>query len=146
MRIGELSKQTRVAVKTLRYYEEIGVLANAPRGPQGYRDYPDEIVDQVRFIKASQAVGLSLKEIREVIAHRQAGVTPCQQVLALLQLRASDYQERIDELKLALATLNQLIERAQELEPRDCVAGGVCHLIPVPSADSGMSQRSQLED
>jgi DNA-binding transcriptional MerR regulator len=142
VRIGELAKQTRVSVKTLRYYEEIGVLAIAHRSAQGYRDYPDDTVDQVRFIKASQAVGLSLKEIREIIAHRQAGVVPCQQVLALLQKRAYDYQERIDELTQARTTLDQLVARAQELEPQDCLPGEVCHLIPSLSAVTGKDQLS----
>jgi len=137
VRIGGLAKQTRVPVKTLRYYEEIGVLAIAHRNAQGYREYPDDAVDQVRFIRASQAVGLSLKEIREIIAHRQAGVVPCQQVLTLLQQRAYDYQERIDELTQARTTLDQLIARAQGLAPQDCLPGEVCHLIPSRSVVTG---------
>ncbi|WP_298211460.1 MerR family transcriptional regulator [Ferrimicrobium sp.] len=130
MRIGEISQATQVSVKTLRYYETIGVL-NAPlRTLEGYRDYSSDAIDQVRFVKASQSVGLSLKEIKEIMAYRGAGIVPCQHVLALLQQRAAEYQEKIDELMLARAALDQLIDRAQNLNAKDCLPGNVCHLIP----------------
>ncbi len=92
MRIGQIAKVTHVPVKTLRYYEEIGVLSPPARTPEGYRDYPDEAIAQSNFVKASQSAGLSLKEIREILAYRRAGVVPCQHVLTLLNGRALEYQ------------------------------------------------------
>lgn len=136
MRIGEVAKATRVPVKTLRYYEEIGVLAPPARTAEGYRNYSPEALDQVGFVKASQAVGLSLREIREVLAYRRAGVVPCQHVLLLLEQRAREYRDRIAELSDALATLEELIMRADRLRADDCSPNSVCHLIPAPTSDS----------
>ncbi|WP_298339605.1 heavy metal-responsive transcriptional regulator [Ferrimicrobium sp.] len=130
MRIGEISRATQVSVKTLRYYETIGVLSAPLRTPEGYRNYSSDSIDQVRFVKASQSVGLALKEIKEIMAYREAGIVPCQHVLTLLEQRAAEYQNKIDELTQARATLDQLIERAQNLDAQDCLPGNVCHLIP----------------
>jgi len=130
MRIGEVSKATQVSVKTLRYYETIGVPGALLRTPEGYRNYSSDSIDQVRFVKASQSVGLALKEIKEIMAYREAGIVPCQHVLTLLEQRAAEYQNKIDELTQARATLDQLIERAQNLDAQDCLPGNVCHLIP----------------
>lgn len=130
MRIGEISTATQVSVKTLRYYEAIGVLDAPLRTPEGYRDYSSDAIDQVRFVKASQSVGLALKEIKEIMAYREAGIVPCQHVLTLLEQRAAEYQNKIDELTQARATLDQLIDRAQNLSAQDCLPGNVCHLIP----------------
>ncbi|MGC9154475.1 MAG: heavy metal-responsive transcriptional regulator [Ferrimicrobium sp.] len=130
VRIGEISTATQVSVKTLRYYEAIGVLGAPLRTPEGYRDYSSDAIDQVRFVKASQSVGLALKEIKEIMAYREAGIVPCQHVLTLLQQRAAEYQNKIDELTQARATLDQLIDRAQNLDAQDCLPGNVCHLIP----------------
>jgi DNA-binding transcriptional MerR regulator len=133
MRIGQISKVTHVPVKTLRYYEEIGVLAPPARTPEGYRDYPEEAIASINFVKASQSVGLSLKEIQEIVAYRRAGVVPCQHVLGLLNERALEYQEKIAELNEALATLTELIARAKSLDVSDCLPGNICHLIPATS-------------
>jgi DNA-binding transcriptional MerR regulator len=130
MRIGQISKVTHVPVKTLRYYEEIGVLAPPARTPEGYRDYPEEAIASINFVKASQSVGLSLKEIQEIVAYRRAGVVPCQHVLDLLNERALEYQEKIAELNEALATLTELIARAESLDVSDCLPDNICHLIP----------------
>ncbi|MCI2975214.1 MAG: MerR family transcriptional regulator [Ferrimicrobium sp.] len=136
MRIGQIAKVTHVPVKTLRYYEEIGVLSPPARTPEGYRDYPDEAIAQINFVKASQSAGLSLKEIREILAYRRAGVVPCQHVLTLLNGRALEYQEKIAKLNEALATLRELIARAEQLNVDDCPPGNVCHLIPTALAQT----------
>lgn len=56
--------------KTVRYYEGIGLLDHPPRTPSGYRDYDPSVLERLGFIKAAQAVGLTLGEIREIVALR----------------------------------------------------------------------------
>ncbi|MGH3981421.1 MAG: MerR family transcriptional regulator [Pseudonocardiaceae bacterium] len=73
MRIGQLAAQTGVSTKTIRYYEDIGVLHAPPRAPSGYRDYSDDAAPRLRFVRAAQSVGLTLGEIREVLAFRDRG-------------------------------------------------------------------------
>lgn len=72
MRIGEVAERVGVNPKTIRFYESIGVLPEPPRTPSGYRDYEDEHVERLRFIKAVQRLGLKLEEIGEVSAFREA--------------------------------------------------------------------------
>lgn len=129
MRIGELASQAGVTTKTLRYYERIGVLSPPSRSRSGYRDYRPDALDRLGFIRAGQAVGLSLGEIRQVVALRDHGETPCDHVYRLLQRRTTELDERIGELQALRRDLQALAKRARRLDPADCDPRGVCHLI-----------------
>ena len=135
MRISELADQAGVTSKTLRYYERIGVLPAPSRSTSGYRDYRAEALDRLGFIRAGQAVGLSLGEIRQVVALRERGETPCDHVYRLLQRRTAELDERIGELQALRRELQALTKRARRLDPTNCSPRGVCHLIQ-PSLDS----------
>src|SRR2546425_3801341 len=129
VRISALARQAGVTAKTLRYYERIGVIPAPPRSPSGYRDYRPDALDRLGFIRAGQAVGLSLGEIRQVVALRDRGKTPCDHVYQLLQRRTVELDERIDELQRLRRELRALTKRARRLDPTDCSPRGVCHLI-----------------
>jgi DNA-binding transcriptional MerR regulator len=129
MRIGELADRSGVPVKTIRYYEEIGVLAPAERTASGYRDYDNPAIDRLTFVRAAQAVGLSLGEIREIVSLRDRGQTPCTHVVELLEHRADEIGERIAELQRLQGDLVRLAARAQILDPADCDPRRVCHVI-----------------
>lgn len=129
MRIGELAAATGVPPKTLRYWEEEGLLPSPPRDASGYRSYGSEACELVGFIRASQATGLSLAEIREVITYWRRGEVPCQHVLQLLKRREQRYTERIGELEQARARVRELLRRAEALEPAECRPEKGCHLI-----------------
>lgn len=129
MRIGELAERAGVSTKTIRYYEKIGVLQEPERSPSGYRDYDDEAVARLGFVRAAQASGLTLGEIRGIIALRDRGETPCGHVLDLLTVRAAEVDRRIAELESLRAELGRLARRARSLDPADCDPRRVCHLI-----------------
>jgi MerR family copper efflux transcriptional regulator len=129
MRIGELADRSGVPVKTIRYYEDIGVLDPAERTSSGYRDYDRPAIDRLEFIRAAQAVGLTLGEIRQVVALRERGQTPCTHVVALLEQRADEIGQRIAELQRLQGDLRRLAARAQGLDPTDCDPQRVCHVI-----------------
>ncbi len=134
MRIGELARRADVPIKTIRYYEDIGVLPAPARTPSGYRDYDDSIIDRLTFVRAAQSVGLSLGEIREIVALRDRGETPCAHVFELLQRRAGEIERRLAELQRLQGELRRLARRASSLDPADCEADLVCHLISPTSA------------
>jgi len=136
MRIGEVSKRSSVPVKTIRYYEQIGVLAEPLRSESRYRNYESDAIERLRFIRASQAFGLSLGEIREIAAYRDRGEVPCAHVLALLRRHSQEIDERIAELQHARSVLDGLVTRASKLRPEDCSPTSVCHLIPKGTAPS----------
>lgn len=129
MLIGEVSNQSGVPAKTLRYYEDVGLLRPPERCASGYRRYEPEVLERLAFIRSSQALGLSLGEIRSIISMRDAGETPCAHVLELLVRRAAGIDRTIRDLRALKTELQVLVERAQDLDPADCEPEGVCHLI-----------------
>jgi MerR family copper efflux transcriptional regulator len=129
MRIGGLAAASGVSAKTIRYYEDIGVLNPPARTSSGYRDYTPEAANRLAFIRSAQAVGLSLGEIRGIVALRDRGTTPCGHVLDLITARAADLDRRISELQHLRTELGRLEDRAQHLDPADCDPQRVCHLI-----------------
>ena len=133
MRIGELASQAGVTTQTIRFYEQAGVLPAPGRTPSGYRDFADDALGRLVFVRAAQAVGLSLGEIREVLALRDQGVAPCQHVTGLLVRRAGDIDARIAELSAVRDELRRLARRAETLDPRQCDPARICHVIPEPA-------------
>jgi DNA-binding transcriptional MerR regulator len=67
---GQLAKKCQVGVETLRFYEREGLLAKPARTQSGYRQYPAEAVERVRFIRRAQLLGFQLKDIKELLALR----------------------------------------------------------------------------
>ena len=126
MRIGELAEAVCLPTKTIRYYEEIGLLPAPERRPNGYRTYDGSACERLRFVKAAQAVGFSLGEIREIVAFRDRGEEPCAHVLDLVDRRAQDIADRIAVLERMQRDLHRLSSRARTV-PRH--SGSYCHLI-----------------
>jgi MerR family transcriptional regulator, copper efflux regulator len=129
MRIGELARQADVTTRAIRHYERIGVLPAAERTQGGYRDYGEDALMRLAFVRSAQAVGLTLGEIREVIAFRDRGESPCAHVLALLERRSSELSRRISEMESLRAELEALAVRARTLDPADCSDDDVCHIV-----------------
>ncbi|MHB1988193.1 MAG: heavy metal-responsive transcriptional regulator [Acidimicrobiales bacterium] len=130
MRIGEVAEVARVPVKTIRYYEQIGLLAEPRRLASSYRDYDGDVVERLQFVRASQALGFTLGEIKGIIAYRDRGEVPCGHVRELIGRRAKEVDERIAELQRMRLVLDGLARRARNLSPEDCMPASVCHLIP----------------
>jgi len=129
VRIGELAERAGVTTKSIRYYEDIGVFAPPERTPSGYRDYEEAVVDRLAFVRAAQTVGLTLGEIREIVALRDLGETPCTDVTDLIHRRAEEIGHRITELQRLQAELIRLDRPARSLDPDDCDPELVCHVI-----------------
>jgi len=129
MRIGELARRSGLTAKTLRFYEHAGVLAHPARGPSGYRDYDETALTRLRFVRAAQSAGLTLTEVRDIIAIRESNGPPCSHVAALLDRHLDDLHERIRELTATRDEVRRLRERANTLDPADCHADDVCHVI-----------------
>ena len=130
MRIGMLAQRTGFSTKTIRYYETIGVLPEPQRTPSGYRDYDAANCERLQFVRSAQAVGLSLGEIREILAYRDRGETPCAHVVEVIRRRARQIDEQIDQLEGMRTELRRLERRARSLDPEDCAPLDVCHVIP----------------
>jgi len=123
LRIGQLAAELRLNPKTIRYYEDIGVLHPARRTPAGYRIYGAADRDRLQFVGKAKALGLTLSEIRQILTLRDQGESPCQHVLALLdhKLAAIDHQRRLlDEFRQDLLQLRRSAVDALSLIGRVC--------------------------
>lgn len=132
MLIGEVAERSGLSTKTLRYYEDIGLIQPPDRLPSGYREFDEDVLDRLVFIRSAQAVGLSLGEIRSVVALRDDGDVPCGHVLELLRSRADEIGRTIRELRTLQRDLQALVVRAEALDSSDCDPRRVCHLIGTP--------------
>jgi DNA-binding transcriptional MerR regulator len=130
MRIGELARRSGVTTKTLRFYEYAGVLAQPARGPSGYRDYDDGALTRLRFVRAAQSAGLTLTEVRDIIAIRENNGPPCTHVVGLLDRHLDDLETRIRELTTMRKEVRRLRDRATGLDPANCTDDDICHVIP----------------
>lgn len=127
MRIGELAATTGVTAKTIRFWESTGLLADTERTPSGYRDYGPEAVDRLAFIRHAQTAGLTLAEIRQVLAISDDGQPPCEHVTELIHQRLTELDHRIRELTETRHRLRRLAARAADQDPAAC--GGYCAIL-----------------
>jgi MerR family mercuric resistance operon transcriptional regulator len=107
--IGEVAKQARVHVETLRYYERQGLLASPLRSTSNYRLYADDTVRRVRFVKAAQMLGFSLKEIQELLSLQAAPQTSCANIHMRAVSKITDIDARIDLLIAMKHALSKLV-------------------------------------
>ena len=129
MRIGELAEASGTTTKTLRFYEEAGLLPAPDRTLNGYRDYTAEALARLDFIRRSRTAGLTLAQIRQVLDIRDAGVAPCQHVQDLLEARLGDLDRQIADLQALRHTVARLRDDAATVDPTSCDATTVCRYL-----------------
>jgi len=108
--IGEVAKQARVRIETMRYYERIGLVEPPPRNGANYRLYPQETVRRVQFIKHAQKLGFSLKEIAELLALQATPETPCADIRARALAKIDAIEAKLRALHAMKYALTQLAE------------------------------------
>lgn len=117
LQIGELSKQTGVAVSAIRYYEEVKLLEPSYRNDSKYRFYLQSDIALLRFINKSKSLGFSLDEIKEILNERNEGRSPCPKVRELAKTKILELQQKMSDLKKLEKELNDYIVKASfELE------------------------------
>jgi len=111
--IGQLARAAGSTTKTIRYYEQVGVLPRAPRNGSGYRQYSRADVDRLVFVRRARALGLSLTNLKALVgelgAGRCAGIRPRLRALVADQLRL--VQQRIGELQSLQHQLAEIHQR-----------------------------------
>ena len=121
LRIGQLAHRAGVGVETIRFYEREGLIAEPPRRPSGYRDYPPETVTRVVFIRRAKQLGFSLKEIGELLALRVDPVGSCAHVKMIAEDKVTDIEARIRALQRMRKTLRRLVTACDAREATsDC--------------------------
>lgn len=129
MRIGEVADSLGLPTRTIRFYERRGLLPDPDRSANGNRVYDETTIERLHFIKSAQTAGLTLAEISSVIDVRDSGAAPCEHVDGLLQAKLDDVQQRRRDLKALEGELKLLLEKSRRLDPDDCSARDICHIL-----------------
>ncbi|BAQ62381.1 mercuric resistance operon regulatory protein [Geminocystis sp. NIES-3708] len=131
LKIGEIAKQTRVSVATLRYYESLKLVQPIQRGENGYRYYELDAVKVVQFIKKAQSLRFSLEEIRQIIEIRNYGKPPCELVKNLLDKKIEELKTQIQQMTSFKAELENYREswRINDLNIDNQETKEICPLI-----------------
>lgn len=140
MKIGELGSITGVPTKTIRYYEDIALLPKPERADNGYREYTDDAILRLRFIRDAQATGLTLTEIASILDLRSAGEGTCHHVVELLERHLVDLDRHIASLHGTRDQLTMLTNRARGLDPASCTDPNRCQTIVLDAEESSVSR------
>ena len=137
--IGQLAKTSGVGARTIRYYEQVGVLPPAKRTPAGYRQYEQLAVERLLFVRRARALGLPLRHLEKLCATldgrpRQA-LRP--RLLEFVREQLSAVQQQMDELELLKRQLEQAVDRL--LTSPGPGAGGGCRCLEVENGSRAPS-------
>jgi len=125
VRIGDVAARAGVNPKTIRYYEDIGLLPEPQRTPSGHRLYDGAAEERLTFIKTAQRLGMTLDEIREILALRDSGDRPCGYVREVLRREVAQVEQRLAALSRIRDELLELDALADHLSSEP----GMCQII-----------------
>lgn len=107
---GKLARAAGVNLETIRYYERQALLPSPPRTAAGYRNFPAESVQRVRFIRRAQTLGFSLKEIKELLAFGNRRRTSCATIRHRAEKKITEIEQKITALNAMKSALKQLAD------------------------------------
>ena len=138
--IGQVAKASGVAAKTIRYYEEIGVLPAAGRAASGYRLYDQPGVERLCFIRRARALGLPLQELKALMRTLDGEAQPAlrPQLRALVRAQLDAVTNQLTELEGLRRQLEHILQRMRTVHrPR----GGVCQCL---ATRNGVERRREV--
>ncbi|KGJ89456.1 putative transcriptional regulator, MerR family [Thalassotalea sp. ND16A] len=108
MKISQLAKLTHLPSKTIRYYEEIGLVPKALRNDNGYREYRADDVERLVFVRRCRELQIPIEQIKILIAVQADKKSSCKEVDSLIEQQLEKVRKTIAELTLLEQTLHQL--------------------------------------
>ncbi|MEQ9520359.1 MAG: Cu(I)-responsive transcriptional regulator [Parvibaculum sp.] len=120
MKIGTLAEQTGVPAKTIRYYEDIGLLERPLRQENGYRSYTDEYVRFLDFVSRARHLGFSVAECRDLLALYRDKSRASADVKAMALAHVAEIDRKMQELQLIRQTLANLAQKCHGDDRPDC--------------------------
>lgn len=125
--IGVVAKESGVPIKTIRYYEELGLLKPSGRTEGGYRLFNIDVLERLHFIKRAQSLGLSLSEIKDFLNVHDSGELPCVHIKSKLEDKVKAIDEQIQQLMILRQELSGLLS-GWEIKP-DNDHSTICPII-----------------
>jgi DNA-binding transcriptional MerR regulator len=140
--IGQVAQSSGVAAKTIRYYEQIGVLPAPSRASSGYRLYDQSGVERLRFIRRARCLGLPLQQLKTLLGALNSGQQPTlrPRLRALVQTQLDVVTKQIAELERLRQQLAEILQRMQTSVSRP--QGGPCQCL---ETKNGRARRSEAQ-
>ena len=97
--IGKVAQRAGVGIETVRFYEREGLIDDPPRGPSGYRHYPEAVVPRLLFVRRAKELGFTLNEIKELLAFRLDPETTCADVQQRAEKKIVEIEDKMRLLR-----------------------------------------------
>ncbi|MBD1911327.1 MULTISPECIES: MerR family DNA-binding protein [unclassified Leptolyngbya] len=108
-RIGAVAKESGLPIKTIRYYDELGLLKTYGRTEGNYRLFNSDVFGRLRFIKRAQNLGLTLLEIKEFLEVHDQGDLPCDHIKVKLTDKLDEIEQQLQQLQILKQELKGLL-------------------------------------
>lgn len=120
MNISEAARLSGLSAKTIRYYEDIELIAPADRGDNGYRQYDYRAVEQLHFLARAREVGFDLQECRQLLDLQRDHARQSRHARELVLEKSRQLQSRIEQLQAMQSVLQDMASRCHGDEGPDC--------------------------
>ena len=120
MNIGSAAKQSGMSAKTIRYYEDIGLIEPAQRRDSGYRDYSEDDVHLLQFLHRARSLGFSVKQCRELLSLYKDRNRASGDVKAIALGHVREITDKINELQAMKDTLETLVDKCHGDDRPNC--------------------------
>jgi MerR family transcriptional regulator, copper efflux regulator len=114
LKIGEVARLAEVSIDAVRFYEREGLLGRVRRSVAGQRQYDDDTVRRLAFVRRATALGFSLAEVKGLLSLRVSSRVPCERVRERALAKLDDIEKRIAELDRMRSALQRLADRCSE--------------------------------
>lgn len=119
MNIGTASRRSGLPPKTIRYYEEIGLI-KADRAQNGYRDYSEAHIGRLQFLHRSRGLGFSVEECRQLLSLYDDKQRASAEVKAIAEAKLADIDRKLEELSSLREALRHLVVHCHGDSRPDC--------------------------
>lgn len=117
--IGKAALKASVSRDTVRLYEREGLIGKPKRLPNGYRVYPEDVVNRLRFIKRAKTMGFTLHEIKELFELKRTSKNTCDDVRQQSEKKLNDVIAKIKDLQKLKKALNKMITSCEKIHKKD---------------------------
>ncbi|MCB1690027.1 MAG: Cu(I)-responsive transcriptional regulator [Halioglobus sp.] len=120
MNISEAARRSGLSAKTIRYYEDIDLIAPAARGDNGYRQYDSKAVEELHFLARAREVGFDLLECRQLLELQRDRRRQSRHARQLVLEKSQQLQTRIEQLVAMQNVLQAMADRCKGDEGPEC--------------------------
>ena len=131
--ISQVAKAANLPTTTVRYYERVGLFEPEDRSAGNYRLYSEESLRKLKFIRAAQAIGFTLDDVKALLSTPSNTALPCREVQSLIEDRLAEVGRRLKDLRHVQRVLKSSREKCNEANRADC-----CHVIETLRESAGM--------